>query len=150
MHSASFNHVVPAFAHLLTLKLVFGRALTSRGRYEWQSYKEVATRAKNIAAGLIASGIAPGQDSIIGVISANRAEWVIYEQAANSQSMVLVPLYSTLGADVVEYAPCLPFQLSFPVVIHPSARASIRLHPHHIAHRNTTLFHRTYTSKPLC
>lgn len=43
------------------------------------------------------------QLSMIGLFSKNRYEWVIAEQACNSQGIVTVPLYDTLGADAVSY-----------------------------------------------
>jgi long-chain acyl-CoA synthetase len=39
----------------------------------------------------------------VGIYSRNRPEWVITEQAANAFSMVVVPLYDTLGEEAVEH-----------------------------------------------
>jgi len=39
----------------------------------------------------------------VGLLSSNRAEWVIAEQACNAYSFVSVPLYDTLGPDAVSY-----------------------------------------------
>jgi len=73
------------------------------GPYEWQTYNQVQERIVNFASGLIDLDVKPGQASFVGVYSINRPEWFITEQACNSQSMVLVPLYDTLGADAVKF-----------------------------------------------
>jgi len=39
----------------------------------------------------------------MGIFSRNRPEWVIAEQAANAYSMVVVPLYDTLGQEAIEH-----------------------------------------------
>jgi len=54
--------------------------------------------------------IPTGQESFVGIYAQNRAEWIISEQAINSQSMVSVPLYDTLGADAVKFI-CTQAQL---------------------------------------
>jgi hypothetical protein len=40
---------------------------------------------------------------MVGIYSRNRPEWVITEQAANAFSMIVVPLYDTLGEEAVEH-----------------------------------------------
>ena len=44
-------------------------------------------------------GLAPGQHSMVGVYARNCPEWVIAEQGVYTYSMVLVPLYDSLGPD---------------------------------------------------
>ena len=41
--------------------------------------------------------------SFVGIFAANCVEWVLFEQAANAQAMVTVPLYDTLGAEAVDH-----------------------------------------------
>ena len=43
----------------------------------------------------------PGSN--VGLYAANCTEWLLVEAACFSQSMITVPLYDTLGPDVVEY-----------------------------------------------
>lgn len=88
--------------------------------YQWATYEEVIKRAKNFGSGergiiqtrysakpncnvlivgLISMGLAPGQHSMVGVYARNCPEWVIAEQGVYTYSMVLVPLYDSLGPD---------------------------------------------------
>lgn len=54
-----------------------------------------------IGSGLLHLGLGPG--STIGIFSINCKEWVLLDSAAHAYSMVTVPLYDTLGPDVVSY-----------------------------------------------
>ncbi|XP_070545515.1 long-chain-fatty-acid--CoA ligase 5-like isoform X2 [Ptychodera flava] len=67
--------------------------------YVWISYKEVEQRAASFGSALLHKGCKPGPETLIGVYSKNRTEWVVAEQACNMFSMVVVPLYDTLGPD---------------------------------------------------
>uniref|UniRef100_UPI00398F4131 long-chain-fatty-acid--CoA ligase 1-like isoform X2 n=1 Tax=Pristiophorus japonicus TaxID=55135 RepID=UPI00398F4131 len=71
--------------------------------YQWLSYQEVKDRAEYVGSGILNQGYKPGNDRCIGIFSQNRPEWVIIEQACYSYSMVLVPLYDTLGAEAISY-----------------------------------------------
>ena len=53
--------------------------------------------------GLISMGLSPGVHSMVGIYSKNCPEWVIAEQGVYSYSMVLVPLYDSLGPDARSY-----------------------------------------------
>uniref|UniRef100_A0A8C2PGP2 Long-chain-fatty-acid--CoA ligase n=1 Tax=Capra hircus TaxID=9925 RepID=A0A8C2PGP2_CAPHI len=55
--------------------------------YEWLSYKQVADMS----------------DQFIGIFAQNRPEWVIIEQGCFTYSMVIVPLYDTLGTEAITY-----------------------------------------------
>ena len=48
-------------------------------------------------------GLSPGVHTMVGVYSRNCPEWVITEQGAYTHSMVLVPLYDSLGPDARSY-----------------------------------------------
>ena len=48
-------------------------------------------------------GLSPGVHSMVGIYSKNCPEWVIAEQGVYSYSMVLVPLYDSLGPDARSY-----------------------------------------------
>lgn len=90
------------------------------GPYQWLSYSEVYHRFIALGSGLIHIGFKPVrrprlliisftslvlylQKDMIGIYSRNRPEWVITEQAANAFSMIVVPLYDTLGEEAVEH-----------------------------------------------
>lgn len=50
---------------------------------------------------MLALGARPKQ--LIGIYSQNRPEWILYEQACYSFSLVVVPLYDTLGPDACAF-----------------------------------------------
>ncbi|XP_030306092.1 long-chain-fatty-acid--CoA ligase 1 [Calypte anna] len=71
--------------------------------YEWISYKEVSDRAEYIGSALLHRGFKPSHAQYIGIFSQNRPEWVIIEQGCYAYSMVVVPLYDTLGTEAIAY-----------------------------------------------
>uniref|UniRef100_A0A452I1T4 Long-chain-fatty-acid--CoA ligase n=2 Tax=Gopherus agassizii TaxID=38772 RepID=A0A452I1T4_9SAUR len=71
--------------------------------YEWISYKEVSERAEYVGSALLHRGYKPAPDQYIGIFAQNRPEWVLVEQGCYTYSMVVVPLYDTLGADAISY-----------------------------------------------
>uniref|UniRef100_A0A8C0WKA4 Long-chain-fatty-acid--CoA ligase n=1 Tax=Castor canadensis TaxID=51338 RepID=A0A8C0WKA4_CASCN len=71
--------------------------------YEWLSYKQVAELSECVGSALIHKGFKASPDQFIGIFSQNRPEWVIVEQACFTYSMVVVPLYDTLGTEAITY-----------------------------------------------
>ncbi|XP_061278843.1 long-chain-fatty-acid--CoA ligase 6 isoform X5 [Bos javanicus] len=71
--------------------------------YQWLSYQEVADRAEFLGSGLLQHNCKPCTDQFIGVFAQNRPEWIIAELACYTYSMVVVPLYDTLGPGAVRY-----------------------------------------------
>lgn len=71
--------------------------------YQWLPYNEALLRAKNFGSGLIGEGLQSGPNTIIGIYSQNCPEWILTEQAVYCYSMVLVPLYDTLGPDACAF-----------------------------------------------
>ncbi|NP_001166379.1 long-chain-fatty-acid--CoA ligase 1 [Cavia porcellus] len=71
--------------------------------YEWLSYKQVEDLSECIGSALLQKGFQASPDQFIGIFAQNRPEWVIIEQACFAYSMVVVPLYDTLGADAITY-----------------------------------------------
>ncbi|XP_037537041.1 long-chain-fatty-acid--CoA ligase 1 [Nematolebias whitei] len=65
--------------------------------YEWISYVEVTQQAQWMGSGMISNGC----QKYVGVFSPNRPEWIISEMACYTYSMVLVPLYDTLGVEAI-------------------------------------------------
>ncbi len=79
----------------------------NNGPYIWQTYKEIASRRTNFGSGLLNLDVTPGMEggrrSFIGIFSVNCPEWVITEQACYAYSLVVVPLYDTLGPDSIRH-----------------------------------------------
>ncbi|XP_075238281.1 long-chain-fatty-acid--CoA ligase 1 isoform X5 [Lycorma delicatula] len=71
--------------------------------YQWMHYNETLLRARNFGSGLVALGLPPGPQTFIGIYSQNCPEWILVEQGAYCYSMVIVPLYDTLGPDACAY-----------------------------------------------
>ncbi|KAJ7984412.1 hypothetical protein DPEC_G00354570 [Dallia pectoralis] len=71
--------------------------------YQWLKYKQVSDRAKHLGSGLIHIGLKPKPDTCIGIFAQNRPEWIISEQACYTYSMVVVPLYDTLGPESLAF-----------------------------------------------
>lgn len=71
--------------------------------YQWLHYNEALLRARNFGAGLVVLGLPPGSKTYVGIYSQNCPEWILTEQGLYCQSMVIVPLYDTLGAEACTY-----------------------------------------------
>ncbi|KAL6110742.1 acsl1 [Pungitius sinensis] len=71
--------------------------------YEWQSYSEVVDRAEHVGSALLHRGHSHTGDKFIGIFSQNRPEWTISELACYTYSLVVVPLYDTLGTEAIGY-----------------------------------------------
>ncbi|XP_045677836.1 long-chain-fatty-acid--CoA ligase 1 isoform X1 [Phyllostomus hastatus] len=71
--------------------------------YEWLSYKQVEDLSECVGSALIQKGFKAAPDQFIGIFSQNRPEWVIIEQGCFAYSMVIVPLYDTLGTEAITY-----------------------------------------------
>uniref|UniRef100_A0A7N9AVB7 Long-chain-fatty-acid--CoA ligase n=1 Tax=Mastacembelus armatus TaxID=205130 RepID=A0A7N9AVB7_9TELE len=63
---------------------------------------EVFQRGLHIS-GLLHQGCQPNPSQFIGVFAQNRPEWIISELACYTYSMVVVPLYDTLGPDAIRF-----------------------------------------------
>lgn len=48
-------------------------------------------------------GLQPGSHTLIGLYSQNCPEWILTEQACYTYSLVVVPLYDTLGPDACAF-----------------------------------------------
>uniref|UniRef100_A0A2K5C2R6 Long-chain-fatty-acid--CoA ligase n=1 Tax=Aotus nancymaae TaxID=37293 RepID=A0A2K5C2R6_AOTNA len=98
-----------------TMYQVFRRGLSISGNgpclgfrkpkqpYQWLSYQEVADRAEFLGSGLLQHNCKACTDQFIGVFAQNRPEWIIAELACYTYSMVVVPLYDTLGPGAIRY-----------------------------------------------
>ncbi|NWX99451.1 ACSL1 ligase, partial [Nothoprocta ornata] len=72
--------------------------------YEWISYKEASDKAECVGSALLYRGFKPSsQAQYVGIFAQNRPEWVIIEQGCYTYSLVVVPLYDTLGTEAITY-----------------------------------------------
>lgn len=70
--------------------------------YAWWSYREVLAHAASVGAGLVAKfGLKKGDR--VGLYAKNCPWWTVAMYACNGQGIVIVPIYDTLGEDIVEY-----------------------------------------------
>ena len=78
-----------------------GKKYGARGDYVWENYTDVNKDVMKIGGGLLGLGAVAGDH--VGILSTNKAEWIKMQHGIYSQSMIVVSLYATLGADAVEY-----------------------------------------------
>lgn len=78
-------------------------AVDGSSPYHWLRYEEVIRRSENLAQGLLHKDLQPGQSTFVGIYSTNRPEWTLTEQACYTYSMIIVPLYDTLGLDACAF-----------------------------------------------
>ncbi|BBN15845.1 long-chain acyl-CoA synthetase [Marchantia polymorpha subsp. ruderalis] len=71
------------------------------GEYVWQTYKQVLDKVTKLGSAMRHVGVNPKDRA--GIYGANTPEWFMSMEACNSQSVLCVPLYDTLGAEAVEY-----------------------------------------------
>ncbi|KAM4636503.1 long-chain-fatty-acid--CoA ligase 5 [Discoglossus pictus] len=71
--------------------------------YEWLTYRQVVDRAEHLGSALIHKGFKASPEQFIGIFSQNRPEGVIAELACYTYSMVVVPLYDTLGPEAIVF-----------------------------------------------
>jgi len=65
------------------------------------TYREAGEKAGHLSSALRKEGLAQG--ARVGCFGPNSPEWMLAMQACNNQSMQCIPLYDTLGAEVIEY-----------------------------------------------
>ncbi|XP_054656807.1 long-chain-fatty-acid--CoA ligase 5 [Dunckerocampus dactyliophorus] len=71
--------------------------------YQWLRYKQVSDRAEHLGSGLLQRGLRAEPNTFIGIFAQNRPEWIIGELACYTYSMVVVPLYDTLGPEALVF-----------------------------------------------
>lgn len=71
--------------------------------YQWLSYKQVSDRAEHLGSGLLHRGLKASPEQLVGIFAQNRPEWIIAEYACYTYSMVVVPLYDTLGPEALVF-----------------------------------------------
>jgi long-chain acyl-CoA synthetase len=85
------------------LRYVDRAFLTDKRQKAWRdhSWRDIAAQAMRLRTGLAHLGIAPGDR--IAILSDNSPEWVIVDQAALGLGAVVVPLYTTSGAEEMRH-----------------------------------------------
>ncbi|VDP10615.1 unnamed protein product [Heligmosomoides polygyrus] len=74
----------------------------SDGQYRFRNYSEVLKDSCGFASAILTDlGLQPGDR--IGIYAQNRAEWLITALGCVQQSVIVVPLYDTLGADAAAF-----------------------------------------------
>ncbi|XP_001949298.1 long-chain-fatty-acid--CoA ligase 5 [Acyrthosiphon pisum] len=71
--------------------------------FQWIHYNETLLRARNFGSGLLGLGFPKANQIFLGIFSQNCPEWILTEQAAYCFSMVVVPLYDTLGPEACSF-----------------------------------------------
>jgi long-chain acyl-CoA synthetase len=101
--SVSEASSVPGLCLSASLRHGKADALNHRtdGRWVNTSAAEFVNRVKNVALGLAALGIRPGDR--IALLSENRPEWSIADLAILSLGAINVPIYTTQAVDQIEY-----------------------------------------------
>lgn len=84
------------------------RADGSVGPFVWQNYGQVGARIAHFALGIQSMQLVPPAPTAetlraLGFFARNSAEWVIGALACYRLGIVVVPMYDTLGPDVVEF-----------------------------------------------
>lgn len=78
--------------------------------YKWKSYKQIDDLVRRLGASIVDKNLAssvsdPEQNAdldIIGIVSINREEWLLTDLACNMIGSTSVPLYDTLGDEMVQ------------------------------------------------
>uniref|UniRef100_A0A915AGU2 Long-chain-fatty-acid--CoA ligase n=1 Tax=Parascaris univalens TaxID=6257 RepID=A0A915AGU2_PARUN len=72
--------------------------------YRFLTYTEVFQRGRDFGCALITKvGLTPGNETRVGIYGKNRPQWFISAFGCVQQSIVIVPLYDTLGPEAVTY-----------------------------------------------
>ena len=108
-----YEHIYQLFvnggARLRPTAPCFGSRVREDGRvstYEWQTYQEVRARVDAVAAALARLDLVPKTPDgrrFFGFFLKNCRDWMITALACYKLGVVVVPMYDTLGPDVVAY-----------------------------------------------
>ncbi|KAJ2179802.1 medium-chain fatty acid-CoA ligase faa2, partial [Coemansia sp. RSA 530] len=77
-----------------------GDGTGSAGPYRWLTWDLFHERFVNLASGFRHLGLEPGDR--VGIMLGNSIEWVLTEYATYYQRFISVPIYTSLGLDVLE------------------------------------------------
>lgn len=93
----------------LGTKVVDNSRSEPTAKYQWKSYKQVHALVQSLATAMKGMNIATGVvDTVtgatlemVGICSINREEWVVTDLACNLLGITSVPLYETLGEEML-------------------------------------------------
>lgn len=71
------------------------------GSFQFLTYEETRTKARNLASALANIGVSKGGK--VGIYSANNVQWMLGIRAVDTISATVVPIYDSLGDSAVEY-----------------------------------------------
>ncbi|MBU6428332.1 MAG: AMP-binding protein, partial [Cyanobacteria bacterium REEB65] len=91
-----FRQTVAAFSSREAIRY------SADGHYPALTYRDYHDRVGQLASALVDLGVAPGDRVVL--LSENRPEWLVVDQAVLALGAVLVPLYPTWPADTVDTA----------------------------------------------
>ncbi|GMT20855.1 hypothetical protein PFISCL1PPCAC_12152, partial [Pristionchus fissidentatus] len=81
-----------------------GERADDKAPYVFLTYAQVFRHATDFASALVNKlGLKPGNDTNLGIYAKNSSRWFTSCLGAISQSIVVVPLYDTLGADAASF-----------------------------------------------
>lgn len=80
-----------------------GKLNSKTGTYDWLTFEQTLDRIRHFGSGLVHLGLKAGSSSRIGIYATNCVDYVIAEYGAYNHSMVVVPLYDTLGPNAVTF-----------------------------------------------
>lgn len=78
-----------------------GWRLSENAPYRWWTYQDLSNHVTSCLAGLRSLGLRKGD--CIGIYARNCPQWIMIQYAAISFGLVIVPIYDTLGPNIVEY-----------------------------------------------
>lgn len=73
----------------------------SGGRYEAQTWGEVAAKVDAMANWLASQGLESGER--VAILSENRPEWLVLDMACQTLGLATVPIYNSLTSDEIRY-----------------------------------------------
>jgi len=71
--------------------------------FSWLTYQDVYQRAKNFGSGLTKKGMNPRTKPYLGIYAQNSPQWMIAAEGAWFNSLVVIPLYDTLGPEACSF-----------------------------------------------
>ncbi|RYX81031.1 long-chain fatty acid--CoA ligase [bacterium] len=70
------------------------------GKYDFQTFTQIAQRVENLCGALLESGMVRGDR--VAILGDNRIEWAVCDLACQMSGLISVPIYSTLPSNQVE------------------------------------------------
>lgn len=112
-----YTYVVIILSNIgLILKLQRGRSPNQKHRI-WLALLGLEPRKSfsilRVLIPVLISPFANVQKDTVGIYARNRAEWLITAMASSSQSLVIVPLYDTLGTLLIIFVKLIKISLSY-------------------------------------